>query len=460
MIYFTDILDTHRQQSPNIPQIILISNEESLNITNNIKELQNEPTINNTETNKEMNPPLIKRKTLPKLTSKSSFPTRITDCDLQKEMIDNGKNKYLNTYKFKDGEIQELLKQRITETTKICNPNDIPNDRMPFKRLNMSQLKNNMASFVNRCNLRSYSVNGESGEMFIIKHLGYQHIFKSGGSTILQMLEKAVSKNWLEGGPFPNARKISITHTKRGERHRFFIDRNLPSEKTHKTNPYFSNLDHWYSMFRHIFYFTYIRMDPIERMLSGFYEMHIKGWDRLLNSIPSDIQKIDRFRYYYGRQLNRLRCVGYSRTMEEKKDVNVYSIWHELHTQPQMLHLLNFKLEYLPFDFVGNLSEIELTFPLILDEFSDQMHENPKLFGQNFRNGRDRNKGYVRKGRKYASIHRNELSDDDIRDLCELLWMDYICLPLDVPKQCNITLLFLQHYGNDVVYNDCYHVRR
>ena len=34
--------------------------------------------------------------------------------------------------------------------------------------------------------------------------------------------------------------------------------------------------------------------------------------------------------------------------------------------------------------------------------------------------------------------------------------MDYICLPFPVPTPCNLTELLLRHYGDDVVYKDCW----
>ena len=50
----------------------------------------------------------------------------------------------------------------------------------------------------------------------------------------------------------------------------------------------------------------------------------------------------------------------------------------------------------------------------------------------------------------------DDLDDGDIRTICELYWMDYICIPFELPSVCNLTQLFIDHYGTDVMYNDCY----
>ena len=90
-----------------------------------------------------------------------------------------------------------------------------------------------------------------------------------------------------------------------------------------------------------------------------------------------------------------------------------------------------------------------------------------RVYNEKYHHGRDRHKkfyldGGERKGKTVGDdallyeIEVNELSDDDIRQICELYWMDFICIPFPIPKACNLTELLLKHYGDDVVYRDCW----
>merc|ERR1739838_292998 len=66
--------------------------------------------------------------------------------------------------------------------------------------------------------------------------------------------------------------------------------------------------------------------------------------------------------------------------------------------------------------------------------------EAKRRYDEKYHHGRDRHKkaylnGGERKGKTVGNeallyeIERDELSDDDVRDICELYWMDYICIP-------------------------------
>ena len=90
-----------------------------------------------------------------------------------------------------------------------------------------------------------------------------------------------------------------------------------------------------------------------------------------------------------------------------------------------------------------------------------------KRFVENYHHGRDRHKKkYLEGGERVGKtvgqdalryqIELNDLEDDDIRKICDIYWMDYICIPFPMPKQCNLTELLLRHYGDDIVYKDCW----
>ncbi len=55
----------------------------------------------------------------------------------------------------------------------------------------------------------------------------------------------------------------------------------------------------------------------------------------------------------------------------------------------------------------------------------------------------------------HYNLELDELNDEDIRLVCEIYWMDFVCIPFEVPKPCNITHLLLKYYNKYVSYDDC-----
>lgn len=145
---------------------------------------------------------------------------------------------------------------------------------------------------------------------------------------------------------------------------------------------------------------------------------------------------------------------------EQRQKQSVRSVWTgDFHVHPQIVLLLNKTFGYFPYDFIGNLSaDFDAAFGLILDEFSDAVHSNGSLYGEYVQRARNRESGQYGEVDKKDVVKRADLSDDDIRRICEIYWIDYICLPFDIPPQCNVTDLFMKHYGDDVTYHDCYYV--
>merc|ERR1712228_271920 len=139
----------------------------------------------------------------------------------------------------------------------------------------------------------------------------------------------------------------------------------------------------------------------------------------------------------------------------------------EHHFHPQMLFLWNRNFEYFPFDFIGELKEFDVALKMILSEFSDYLYENPdkyELFVKHLRDRTgDKNPKKYRKKENYADatkreyfINREDLSDADIAIICEVYFLDYICMPFDIPIQCDIESMFEKYYDRFITYNDCY----
>eukprot|EP00483_Globobulimina_turgida_P011003 UN11024 len=135
-----------------------------------------------------------------------------------------------------------------------------------------------------------------------------------------------------------------------------------------------------------------------------------------------------------------------------------------------------------PVNYVGNMSELsESTFEILYHFYwntSEHLHRKKRkkylskeaalnVYNDNYHHGRNRhNKNYLDGGERRAVIkggdvlkyqlEAGDLGDDDIKRICEVYWMDYICIPFHMPNACNLTELLLRHYGDDVVYKDCW----
>ena len=57
---------------------------------------------------------------------------------------------------------------------------------------------------------------------------------------------------------------------------------------------------------------------------------------------------------------------------------------------------------------------------------------------------------------KNYSFEIDDLENQDIQRLCQIFWIDYLCFPFDLPPQCDLKTIFLQHFGNHMTYHSCY----
>ena len=52
---------------------------------------------------------------------------------------------------------------------------------------------------------------------------------------------------------------------------------------------------------------------------------------------------------------------------------------------------------------------------------------------------------FLAKKYKQFNVKKNELNKYDFRKICNLFWLDYMCLPFKIPKECNLEIIFKQH---------------
>ena len=390
------------------------------------------------------------------LSASSSFtqPTITTN----NKNLDYCQHGYYNSHTFNKQDIDKLKTLRITSPKKICNPNDIKNRRFEWDRISMDNLPNNMVSFVNRCKLNIFTdtENQEFAQAFSNNELTYNHVYKCGGTTIWNALDTMQKDEMLNG------------HGIKYKLHK--NDSFLLQDNKY----YWDHQEYFYNYWNHNFLFTYVR-DPIGRSLSGYYEMAVKD-TKLLNQVLQkkdddhddddddisfkNIDGINGYRLLMNHMLNwKCNRLNILYDINRRKKQYIHNVWTgDPHIHPQMIHLLNRTFQWFPYNYIGDLKQFDISFKQILNEFSDKYHNNKTLYDKYVHRARNRQTGDYGNVLKSQVITINDLSDDDIKKVCEIYWIDYLCLPYDIPQQCNITDLFVRHYGDDVTYMDCYYV--
>merc|ERR1712061_558970 len=77
--------------------------------------------------------------------------------------------------------------------------------------------------------------------------------------------------------------------------------------------------------------------------------------------------------------------------------------------------------------------------------FEKRYHHGRNRHNQKYLNGGERRAQVKGKSILKYQIEVDDLEEEDIRKICDVYWMDYICLPFPVPDACNITELLLRH---------------
>lgn len=365
------------------------------------------------------------------------------------------------------------LMQRTIPTNKHCrNPyitNEYNSSYGKYERLNVSKLPNNLIHFVNRCQFHKFFKNshGDFDSLWMNSKIGYSHNYKCGGSSIQYALFE-LSKKDLKGD-------FLWKDSRRGSINLFVSNPKFMNEsKWSDDNHHF-----WFQKLTEMFLFTFVR-DPIDRFLSSFYEVHTRNhsqnriWNRLGVDQYTGIDRLRKLLQVYKEHIyknlharGRIHEFGF-----KKQPISVNYIWKgEHHFHPQTLFLLTEDFKYLPFDYIGDIKYFDQALKMIFDEFSDYFHKNPDKYDEFVRHRRARevdnkkniDKGSFKKRGNYKNVEnkeyyikREELSDEDINLICEVYWIDYMCIPFEIPKQCNIQRLFNRYYDKFVTYNDCY----
>ena len=324
----------------------------------------------------------------------------------------------------------------------------------------------NWAPFYFRCNdlyHRDYPLKRPwIDEGLISKELFFVHVFKAGGTTIRlnmnDLMTNGIVRNLtflgsefvIYGGPL---NRFSKTEDGKYSQHSIldkFIDNNTIT-------------------------FSFVR-DPIDKFLSAFYEAHYRHFNLSEFRSPlaakyGDKSGIQIMRLWIDEMEHRMamdqrrkhpkssKANGNVATNDMSSRRRLASPFVNSHLFPNMRFLMEQHYRTsIPFNFIGDLKHFAVDFPQIVEPFivDEELRRNHTKFMELMERKR------VRKGdnwdHKLSKFHieRSELSDDDVQRICDLYWLDYLCLPFDIPVQCHVDNLIEKHYGVDVEYDDCY----
>ena len=328
-------------------------------------------------------------------------------------------------------EIKDIIKERIT-TPSQCKNSSHKN------LLNIFPTKNNWTPYYLRCNFKYFNKTSNMivGELFFSKELNYIHLYKAGGTTIQTGLDKLQMD-----------KKLKITKYKESRQSNIYFGAGKDGIHRNVFNNFISN---------NSIIFTFIR-DPLNKFLSGFFEANKRR-----NIQRNKNVKVNKNGKAY--DLLREWISNILKSREERRilidNVPITNKWMDFHL------LSNLKMmegAYEWFNYIGNLDNLNNDLPQIIsrfvinDTFFDGIGNYSAFMDKYFNHKRDRNgRNYVNKIVDKFNFKISDLSDKDISDICEIYWLDYICFPFDIPKQCNLTLLLIKHYGKHVEYKSCY----
>ena len=164
---------------------------------------------------------------------------------------------YHNAQSLSHQELDRVLKLRTTAPTTICNPDDAVHRRTEWDRLNTDRLPPNLMPFANRCAMHILSENAEFTELWTNNETTYNHVYKCGGTTIWNALDR------LQKGELMNGRGIKY----KLHRDDSFLLRD--------NDYYWDHHRYFNDYFRRNFMFSFVR-DPVDRSLSSYYELAVK----------------------------------------------------------------------------------------------------------------------------------------------------------------------------------------
>eukprot|EP01083_Nonionella_stella_P139205 424133_1 len=346
-----------------------------------------------------------------------------------------------------DARMDQLLNQRTTMPPQCNNSkNNI---------INVEPMDHNWAPYYLRCKYMPLDGSAQSNRWFeegiVTKELIYSHIFKAGGTTIQRGILKLIENNKIiDLTPFLTDHvKIvhgGITYNNYDKVTQFMDDDTVS--------------------------FSFVR-DPLSKFLSAFFETSSRieampGGGHIIpamRNIGLSLSKyleqppLDTLHTVLGK-IKQEHDLFYTRHRNSRRLFPANYL--NAHYRPNMFFLMptSNRDKSLKFRFIGNTAEMNNDLPQLIEPFiiDPELQNNSKLLMEQYF-GHERNRqstDYVTRKVQRFNIDKLELSDQDIQNICEIYWLDYLCFPFEIPEQCNIRDLMNKHYGKDVEYEECY----
>ena len=228
------------------------------------------------------------------------------------------------------------------------------------------------------------------------------------------------------------------------------------------------NISQLFQDLNDIFLFTFIR-DPIDHVLSAYFEALLRS-KKLKQKLKSGKYKKNPFKLFndvlkemikrqneQNKILNFTKNnsyigVGWNRMGKSKVTDFEYPYYHDMHLRPQTSYLLNSQWKFFNLNYIGNLNNITSELYYMINQFFT--HHGYSKMDYNTYNStylvHKRNHNDIKYNKGISKIKRNMLNDTHIQMICELYWIDYVCINgLHVPKQCDRQSL-IQKYKHKV----------
>ncbi len=281
-------------------------------------------------------------------------------------------------------------------------------------------------------------------EIWFNQNISYIHVYKSGGTTIFSLLTKLAKKDYISKNKYNYTKifndnlsnKKKIMNNIRLQESKFFEGYVLSTtwDKIHNTIWDEVNKQKLYKVLSdNLFLFTFVR-DPLDHLLSSIYQLTLeRGKTEIIKDIGCEKKKCNTDKKYLSCLLN------YMKKRQDKQYETLYlnNSWSDIsrfaypyqiniHLYPQTLFLVDDKWNKYDFNFIGNTKKIKEDFFYVLKNLL-KIKINTTQYDNIIVHKKDRHhKNYQRDLNHTFLLDRKNLSSQQINDICELYWIDFV----------------------------------
>ena len=264
------------------------------------------------------------------------------------------------------------------------------NNNIKYKQnITFLPIFDNRAELLQSCSINFYYdfLKPSYRQPYLTRKICYTHVHKCGGTSIMNLFKYLHSNHYID----------SLYRPKDVEEWAF----DLHSQRNHED----------------IILFTYIR-DPIDRFISGFYEMKRRNGEIGDRNEDGGNKTED---------LMEIRSL--LENMMELKNENKFVWMIDKHLWPQLLFLIDKYGNVLDFNYIGLSENINVTLPRILHQYENVDVDIVKDYLGTTIHHNSRSRMYDEEYAAYKHyVGSTDLSQIDKQIIRELYWLDYQCL--------------------------------